>query len=117
TAPNMIPTLAYINFKFGTAEISGADPIPVLEEVARIMKERPDLKLKITGHTDNIGSDTANQSLSVRRAETVRNYLVKKGISADRFVTEGQGEAHPIDTNDTEVGRARNRRIEFSVVQ
>ena len=116
-APNMIPTLAYINFKFGTAEISGADPIPVLEEVARIMRERPELRLRITGHTDNIGADAANMGLSVRRAEAVRNYLVTKGIAQDRFVTEGQGEASPIDTNDTEVGRARNRRIEFSVVQ
>ena len=64
-----------------------------------------------------IGADAANMGLSVRRAEAVRNYLVTKGIAQDRFVTEGQGEASPIDTNDTEVGRARNRRIEFSVVQ
>ena len=51
------PAFAYINFKFGTAEISGADPIPVLEDVARIMKERPDMKVRITGHTDNMGAD------------------------------------------------------------
>jgi outer membrane protein OmpA-like peptidoglycan-associated protein len=117
SSPTMIPMLAYINFKFGTAEISGADPIPVLEEVARIMRERPEIRLKITGHTDNVGSDSANMQLSMRRAEAVRNYLVQKGVSSDRFVLDGKGESTPIDTNDTEIGRARNRRIEFSVVQ
>jgi OmpA-OmpF porin, OOP family len=112
-----IPTLAYINFKFGTAEISGADPIPVLEDVARIMKERPSIKVKITGHTDNVGSDPANMALSVRRADAVKAYLVNKGIDPSRLPTEGKGESSPIDSNDTDTGRARNRRIEFSVLQ
>lgn len=116
-APTPIPTLAYINFKFGTAEISGADPIPVLEEVVRVMKERPDLKIQITGHTDNVGTDEANMALSVRRADAVKDYLVKKGINGDRIQTVGKGESDPIDTNDTDIGRARNRRIEFSVVK
>jgi outer membrane protein OmpA-like peptidoglycan-associated protein len=117
TAPDLIPTLAYINFKFGTAEISGADPIPVLEEVARIMKERPNMRVKISGHTDSIGSDQANQQLSLRRATTVRDYLVRKGVDASRFEIQGMGETEPIDSNDTDLGRARNRRIEFSVVR
>lgn len=117
TAPDLIPTLAYINFKFGTAEISGADPIPVLEEVARIMNERPNMRVKISGHTDSIGSDTANEQLSLRRATTVRDYLVRKGVDASRFEIEGRGETEPIDSNDTDLGRARNRRIEFSVVR
>jgi outer membrane protein OmpA-like peptidoglycan-associated protein len=116
-APVKIPTLAHINFKFGTAEISGADPIPVLDEVARIMKENPSMKVKVTGHTDNIGSEEANNRLSMRRAQTVRDYLVKKGVDSNRFVLEGMGESEPIDTNDTELGRARNRRIEFSIIQ
>lgn len=117
TAPAMIPVLAHINFKFGTAEISGADPVPVLEEVARIMKENPDMRVKITGHTDNIGSEQQNNALSLRRAEAVRDYLVKRGVASSRFVLEGRGEADPIDTNDTELGRGRNRRIEFSVME
>jgi len=112
-----IPTLAYINFKFGTAEISGADPIPVLEDVVRIMKERPEVKVQITGHTDNVGTDEANMKLSIRRAEAVKDYLVKKGIDPGRVMTQGKGEGSPIDTNDTEIGRARNRRIEFSIIQ
>ncbi|MFB3908435.1 MAG: PorV/PorQ family protein [Candidatus Eisenbacteria bacterium] len=112
-----IPVLAYINFKYDSAEISGADPIPVLEDVARIMRERPDLRLKITGHTDSTGSDQYNMKLSMRRADAIKDYLVKRGVSADRMVTEGKGESQPVDTNDTDLGRARNRRIEFQVLQ
>jgi outer membrane protein OmpA-like peptidoglycan-associated protein len=109
--------LAYINFKFGTAEISGADPIPVLEEVIRIMRENPEIRVKVTGHTDSIGSDEYNMNLSNRRADAVKQYLVDEGgIDPARLDTEGRGESEPIDTNDTEVGRARNRRIQFSVV-
>jgi outer membrane protein OmpA-like peptidoglycan-associated protein len=115
--PPPIPAFAYINFKFGTAEISGADPIPVLEDVARIMKERPEIKVRITGHTDNVGADQANMALSMRRAEAVKSYLVGRGVSADRLLTDGKGESMPIDTNDTDLGRARNRRIEFSGLQ
>lgn len=112
-----IPGLAYINFKFATAEISGADPVPVLENAAQLMRENASWKLKITGHTDNIGSDDANSKLSMRRAEAVKDYLVKRGVSADRISTDGKGESQPIDTNDTDLGRARNRRIEFQVIQ
>jgi outer membrane protein OmpA-like peptidoglycan-associated protein len=111
-APIYFP-MAWINFKFGTAEIVAADPIPVLEEVVRIMKEYPDITVAIEGHTDNIGSDESNMTLGTKRSEAVKQYLVNKGIAADRFVTKSFGESKPIDTNDTELGRARNRRIEF----
>jgi outer membrane protein OmpA-like peptidoglycan-associated protein len=114
---NCIPGLAYINFKFATAEISGADPVPILENAAQLMRENASWKLKITGHTDNIGSDDANQKLSMRRAEAVKDYLVKRGVSADRISTDGKGESQPLDTNDSDLGRARNRRIEFQVIQ
>ncbi len=114
---NCLPPVAYINFKFATAEISGADPIPVLEEVARYMKEHPEVKVRITGHTDNIGSDDSNMKLSMRRSEAIRDYLVRKGVSSDRFTVDGKGEGSPIDTNDTDLGRARNRRIEFTCLK
>ncbi len=115
-APIYFP-MANINFKFGTAEISGADPIPVLEEVVRIMKEHPEIRVEIQGHTDNIGSDEANMTLSERRAEAVKQYLVNRGIDAGRLDTRGFGESRPIDSNDTDLGRARNRRIEFVVIE
>lgn len=114
-APLYFP-MAWINFKFGTSEIVGADPIPVLEEVARIMREHPDVKVEIHGHTDAIGSDEANQSLGVKRAEAVKQYLMNKGIESDRLIPKSFGESKPIDTNDSELGRARNRRIEFHQV-
>ena len=115
-APIYFP-MANINFKFGTAEISGADPIPVLEEVVRIMKEHPEVRVEIQGHTDNIGSEDYNLKLSEKRAEAVKAYLVKRGIDAGRLETRGYGESRPIDSNDTELGRARNRRIEFVVIE
>lgn len=115
-APIYFP-LAHINFKFGTAEISGADPIPVLEEVVRIMKDNPSIRVEIQGHTDNIGNDESNMELSRRRSETIKRYLVNRGIGADRLDTRGFGEARPIDSNDTDLGRARNRRIEFIVTK
>jgi|GEM_PF-632151 len=117
TAGPCIPVFAYINFKFNTAEISGADPVPILEDVARIMRETPNMKLKITGHTDAIGGDQYNMKLSMRRSEAIKDYLVKRGVSADRLSTDGKGESQPIDTNDTDLGRARNRRIEFTILQ
>jgi len=115
-APIYFP-LAHINFKFGTAEISGADPIPVLEEVVRIMKDNPNINVEIQGHTDNIGADDANMQLSLRRSEAVKKYLVDRGIAGSRLTTRGFGESRPIDSNDTDLGRARNRRIEFVVVK
>jgi outer membrane protein OmpA-like peptidoglycan-associated protein len=115
-APIYFP-LAHINFKFGTAEISGADPIPVLEEVVRIMKDNPNIRVEIQGHTDSIGSDESNQTLSVARSEAVKAYLLNRGIDGSRLQTRGFGETRPIDSNDTDLGRARNRRIEFVVVK
>jgi outer membrane protein OmpA-like peptidoglycan-associated protein len=115
-APIYFPRV-HINFKFGTAEISGADPIPTLEEVAQIMKDHPDIIVEVQGHTDNVGTDESNQILSQKRAQAVKEYLVRKGVPAERLQTAGFGESRPIDTNDTDLGRARNRRIEFVVVK
>ena len=67
------------------------------------------------GHTDSIGSERYNQRLSVRRAEAVKNYLVSKGVPADRIYTEGRGETQPVATNKTAEGRAQNRRVEIEV--
>ena len=69
-----------------------------------------------TGHTDSIGSDAYNQKLSVRRAEAVKAYLVKKGVPAKQVYTEGKGEKQPVASNKTKQGRAKNRRVEIEVV-
>ncbi len=68
------------------------------------------------GHTDSIGTDAYNQKLSIRRAESVKAYLVSKGVDRNRVYTEGKGEKQPIATNKTAAGRAKNRRVEIEVV-
>jgi outer membrane protein OmpA-like peptidoglycan-associated protein len=85
-----------------------------LKEMATVLKENPDLKVKIVGHTDADGSDAANLDLSKRRAAAVKDMLAKEfGIEASRMETDGKGESEPIDKNDTPAGKANNRRVEF----
>ena len=69
-----------------------------------------------TGHTDSIGSEAYNQNLSERRANTVKQYLVSRGIAADRIYSEGKGELQPVASNKTREGRAQNRRVELEIV-
>lgn len=102
-------------FKFGKWDI---DPrsFELLTDVAAVMNEVPkDLKFRVEGHTDSKGSDRYNKKLSQRRADAVRDYLVGKGVERSRLQAEGFGESKPIDTNRTNDGRARNRRVEFNV--
>lgn len=88
---------------------------PVLAEIAKIMHDHPDWKLRIEGYTDNIGGDAYNLDLSRRRAESVKGSLVASfSIAPDRLSTAGFGASNPVDTNDTIEGRARNRRVELS---
>lgn len=87
-----------------------------LDAIAEIMKQYPDAKFAIGGHTDSIGSAKLNKRLSQKRADAVRNYLISKGISADRLTAYGYGEEFPIDTNKTSAGRAHNRRVEIKLI-
>jgi len=75
------------------------------------------LKVEIGGHTDDVGLDADNLSLSKRRADAVRNHLISQGVPAHHLTARGYGESRPRVTNDTEAGRARNRRTEFKVTQ
>ncbi len=84
-----------------------------LEEVVKLLKAHPDLKVEIQGHTDSTGADEHNLDLSRRRAETVKAYLQLYGIAADRLQTTGLGETKPVGDNATEEGRALNRRVEL----
>lgn len=86
----------------------------VLKEVADVFKSHADLKVNIIGHTDSDGSDAANLELSKKRAETVKQALIKEfGIDASRLQSEGKGETIPVDDNKTKEGKAQNRRVEF----
>ena len=85
-----------------------------LKEMANVLKEYADLKVKIVGHTDADGNDASNLDLSKRRAAEVKDMLAKEfGIDASRMETDGKGESEPIDKNDTPIGKANNRRVEF----
>jgi OmpA-OmpF porin, OOP family len=85
-----------------------------IKEMATVLKENPDLKVKIVGHTDADGSDPANLELSKKRSAAVKDFLVKEfGIDESRMTTDGKGEGEPIDKNDTPAGKANNRRVEF----
>lgn len=105
-------TLEGINFATNSAEISSLAE-DKLERALNALKEYPDLEVEISGHTDNTGGRAHNMRLSERRAESVKDWFVSKGIDASRITTTGYGPDQPIDTNDTEEGRFKNRRIDF----
>jgi outer membrane protein OmpA-like peptidoglycan-associated protein len=87
-----------------------------LNKLLDLMKENPAIKVEISGHTDNVGTDEHNLKLSENRAKAVYDYLSSKGIAQNRMVYKGYGKSKPIDTNNTEEGRANNRRTEFMIV-
>ena len=103
-----------VTFLPGSATLT-ADARTVLDTAHAALAGQQDLKVEIGGHTDAQGSDAANQRLSQRRADSVRQYLVDKGIEGERLTAVGYGEAQPIATNDTPAGRAENRRVEFKI--
>ncbi len=105
-----------INFDFDKADIK-PEWKPVLDEGAAVLAKNPNIKIIIEGHTCALGTDAYNQKLSERRAQSVFNYFVSKGISASRMKTVGYGESKPKADNATEEGRRINRRVEIKVVK
>ena len=102
-----------ITFDFDKAEIK-PESKPQLDQIAKLLTDHADLKLAITGHTDNQGSADYNQKLSQRRAEAIVATLAGSyGIAADRLSAQGMGASSPVASNDTEEGRAKNRRVEL----
>lgn len=104
-----------VNFDFNRAEIR-PDAAIILDEAARLLNQEPGARVRVEGHTDWIGTEDYNQTLSERRAEAVKTYLVDHGVSVDRLSTVGYGESNPIATNETQEGRALNRRVELKVL-
>lgn len=104
-----------ITFGFDSANL---DPnfYPVLDGVANTLQEYNQTVIEVAGHTDSVGTDAYNQALSERRANAVGNYLMSRGLMRDRFIIVGAGESRPIASNDTESGRAQNRRVEITLV-
>jgi OmpA-OmpF porin, OOP family len=103
-----------VHFDFNKSDIR-ADSRPVLDEAVSNLNENPNVRVSVEGHTDGIGSVEYNQQLSVRRAEAVFRYLVNHGVAPERMEVAGFGKSRPVAENETESGRAQNRRVELHV--
>ena len=103
-----------VNFGFDSSNLTSA-AMANLDKLAEVLKNNPDTNINIYGHTDSKGSDEYNLSLSDRRAAAVKSYLASKGIASSRMIPMGVGEKEPIASNDTDAGRAQNRRVEFAI--
>jgi outer membrane protein OmpA-like peptidoglycan-associated protein len=104
-----------LEFSFGKDVILPVS-FPSLEELAQVLNKKATWKLQISGHTDNVGDEQANLILSKKRAESLKNYLIAKGIDGNRLITEYFGETKPIADNTTDLGRQKNRRVEMKIV-
>ncbi len=103
-----------VNFGFDSSNLTTAAKSN-LDKLAEVLKNNPDTDINIYGHTDGKGTDTYNLGLSDRRAASVKTYLSGKGVASGRMTTKGLGKSEPIATNETEEGRAQNRRVEFAI--
>jgi OOP family OmpA-OmpF porin len=112
TGEIVLPT---IRFGAGSTNLAPGSS-PVLNKVAEILKQNPEVTIEIGGHTDNEGPARLNRKISLDRAEEVKGYLAARGVPTARMVTKGYGEVHPIASNRHAEGRVQNRRIELKVV-
>ena len=95
--------------------LSSHNQYPILNNVVSLAKEHPEWKFRLTGHTDSWGDEAYNISLSLRRVQTVKRYLISQGIADNRLSIVGKGRSERLTTNDTEEGRAQNRRVEMEI--
>jgi len=109
-------TLHNLHFAYKSAKLE-SESRKNLNPIVSYMKEKPNTRVIVAGHTDSIGSDNYNYKLSSQRAASVREALIEMGIAADRIVAKGYGESSPVATNATKKGRALNRRVEFILKQ
>ncbi len=114
TARGLIMNLSDVLFDFGKYTLK-PETREKLAKVSGILLTHPDMHLQVEGYTDNVGSDEFNQKLSEQRADSVRDYLISQGISADSITSKGFGKTNPIASNDTAKGRQQNRRVEIVV--
>lgn len=108
-------TVNNLFFELGKATLT-IESDPELRRLVQVMTENADLRIEISGHTDNTGTDVINEKLSQARAEAVRNYLIIAGVATNRIQSKGYGSSKPISTNETDEGRQANRRVEFSIL-
>ncbi|MEC5395196.1 OmpA family protein [Bergeyella sp. RCAD1439] len=103
-----------VNFGFDSSNLT-ASAKANLDKLAEVLTNNPDTNINIYGHTDSRGSADYNQKLSERRAGAVKSYLMSKGIASSRMFAMGMGMNEPVASNDTDAGRAKNRRVEFAI--
>jgi outer membrane protein OmpA-like peptidoglycan-associated protein len=118
TADNTLPksfTISDLSFE-GAGNTLTSESMNTIDNLATVLKAFSAVKIKIEGHTDNVGDPAVNKTRSLEHASAIKDALVKAGVSADRITVEGVGADHPIASNDTDEGRAKNRRIELSIV-
>lgn len=113
---DQIKILQKVYFATGKAKILGKSD-ELLNEVSAVIQAKPDIRVRVEGHTDNVGNDKKNMKLSQERADAVKAYLVAAGIDESRLVAEGKGKTTPIADNMTKEGRAENRRVEFHIIR
>ena len=109
-------TLRNVFFNSGKWDVK-SDSYAELDRLVTLLSDIPSLKIEISGHTDNFGSVSFNELLSQRRADAVVNYLVVKGVDKKRLSAKGYGQSKPVDSNNTDEGRALNRRTEFEIIE
>jgi len=115
TAPQTF-VFDHLNFEPASTQLT-ADSQGTVNNLSSILKAYPNVQVQLSGHTDNTGAPDANQKLSLDRANAIKQVLVNNGVAADRIATNGYGQDRPIASNDTEEGRAKNRRLELTVTQ
>lgn len=103
-------------FDFGKSDLR-KESLAELNRTVELMKKYPSMTIEISGHTDNVGGDTDNVTLSLNRAQSVVMYIISKGIDTTRLKSNGYGKSKPISTNDTEEGRQLNRRVDFTIIK
>lgn len=115
--PSSIQITDKVQFELGSDKLLEVS-FPLLDEVAAVMKNNEQVEvIQIEGHTDSTGGAARNRELSKQRAESVRQYLIGKGIAKDRMTAKGFGPDRPLVPNDTPEGRDANRRVEFNIVK
>jgi OOP family OmpA-OmpF porin len=104
--------LENVNFAFDSAKLTASSD-KMLDEAVKILKRHSDMKVEVAGFTDSVGNDVYNKGLSQRRAQAVADYLIAHGAKASNITVKGYGESEPVASNDTDAGRALNRRVEL----
>jgi len=113
---NIVQPLENVTFENGKADLT-IESYPELNRLVDLMKRKPTMVIEIAGHTDNLGSSEDNMSLSQSRADSVRAYLTKCGITATRVYAKGYGDTEPIEENTSDEGRRQNRRAEVRILK